>query len=169
MSIGVSRKVTAPDGTAWTVGRLWFGEHEMKTWEWRTRLGSKLVEADGSGLDVFDGLDLESGLVLLAGVLALAFIVVPVVLFGLELIIIGCLLAVGVLSRSLFGKPWTIAATRSGARAPAALWRVKGWRASSELIGQVCVDLQVRGQLASEFPQAAYIERVNGPGGGLKP
>lgn len=131
----------------------------MKALRWRPAAAADLID-DTSVLDVFDGLDLESGLLLLAGVLAVVFIVVPLLLFGVELIILGAVLAVGVVSRSLLGKPWTIAATRDGVGAPAALWRVNGWRASRELIDQICVDLESRGQLASEFPQAAFIERV---------
>jgi hypothetical protein len=140
---------------------MWFGERQIRSFAWRDKLGSVLSDSDGSFLDVFDGLDLESGLVVLALVAAVALVVVPVVLFGVELIILGCLLAVGVLGRSLFGKPWTIAATRGREEVPSALWRVKGWRASGELISQICVDLEARGQLASEFPQAAYVERVD--------
>lgn len=153
--------MTDPDGTNWTVGRVWFGERRLKTWDWRQKMGAQLFDGGLGVPDVFDGLDLESGLVLVAAALALAFILVPLLLFGLELIIVGFVLAIGVLGRSLFGKPWTVAATRAGAAAPAALWRVQGWRASSELINQVCIDLEARGQLASEFPQAAYIERVD--------
>lgn len=154
-----SRGATAPDGTDWTVGRVWFGERELKSRKWRRDIGSAL--SDGGVLDVFDGLDLESALVVLAATAAIVLIVVPVLLFGVELIIVGCVLAVGVVSRSLFGKPWTIAATREQASTPAALWRVRGWRASGELINQICVDIEARGQLASEFPQAAFIERVD--------
>lgn len=153
--------MTAADGTEWTVGRMWFGERQIKSWQWRHKLGSALNDGDASVLDVFDGLDGESGLVVLAALLAIVFIVLPLLLFGLELIILGWALAVGVLSRSLFGKPWTIAAVRSRAKAPSALWRVKGWRASNELITQICVDLEARSQLASDFPQAAYVERVD--------
>lgn len=132
----------------------------MKALQWRRAASTDLVDGDASVLDVFDGLDLESGLLLFAGVLGVVFIVVPVLLFGVELIIIGAVLSVGVVSRSLLGKPWTIAATRDGTATPAAMWRVTGWRASRELIDQICVDLESRGQLASEFPQAAFIERV---------
>jgi hypothetical protein len=140
---------------------MWFGERQIRSFAWRDKLGSVLGDSDVGFLDVFDGLDLESGLVLLALVAAVALVVLPLVFFGVELIILGCLLAVGVLGRSLFGKPWTVAATRGREEVPAALWRVKGWRASGELISQICVDLEARGQLASEFPQAAYVERVD--------
>ncbi|HWD69181.1 MAG TPA: hypothetical protein VG293_03240 [Solirubrobacteraceae bacterium] len=155
------RGARAPDGTDWTVGRLWFGERKLKSWRWRLGIGSKLADGDVGVLDAFDGLDLESGLVLLAAAAAIVLIVVPLLLFGVELIIVGCALAIGVVSRSLFGKPWTVAATRDGAAIPAALWRVRGWRASSELIEQICIELEARGRLASDFPQAAFIERVD--------
>jgi hypothetical protein len=94
---------------------------------------------------------------------SVVFIVVPLLLFGIELILLGSILAVGLVGRSLFGKPWTVAATRTGEEAPVALWRVREWLASNELIDQICIDLEVRGQLASDFPQAAYVERVDDP------
>ena len=153
--------VLAADGSKWSVGRIWFGERKLKSWQWRMSIGSRLTDGDIGVSEIFDGLDVESGLVVVAVALAVVLILLPVLLFGAELIIIGLLLAAGVISRSLFGKPWTVAATRDGAAVPSALWRVKGSRASHRLIAQVCADLSARGELPAAFPDADYIERVN--------
>lgn len=154
-------RVTAPDGTDWSVGRVWFGERKLKSREWRTKVTATLTDGDVSVLEAFDGLDVESWLVVVAATAAVVLIVLPLLLFGLELIIVGAVLAVGVVSRSLFGKPWTVAASRDGAAVPAALWRVKGSRASHRLIARVCAELRTCGQLPAELPDADFIERVS--------
>ncbi len=153
--------VTAPDGTDWSVGRIWFGERKLRSSEWRTRVTAPLANGDVGVLEAFDGLNVESWLVVVAAAAAVVLIVLPLLLFGLELIIIGVVLAVGVISRSLFGKPWTVAATRDGAAVPAALWRVKGSRASHRLIARVCAELRACGQLPAELPDAGFIERIS--------
>ncbi len=163
MKSGPPRHVIAPDGSGWSVGRLWFGGRRMKSWERRSELGSRLTDGGSSVFDIFDGGDVEAALIGIAVILAIVFIVVPLLLFGIELILLGFILAIGLVGRSLFGKPWTVAATRTGEETPVALWRVKGWRASNELIDHICIDLEVRGLLASDFPQAAYVERVDDP------
>jgi hypothetical protein len=155
--------VTAADGTEWTVGRVWFGQRRMKSRAWRQGLGSGLVDGDSGDMIIsglFDGgLDLEDGLVVLAVGVALIFIIVPLLLFGLELIILGILLAAGLVGRSLFGKPWTVTAAPSGDQTPAAAWRVKGWHRSAQLIDQTCVDIEARGEIVPDFPGAECIER----------
>lgn len=124
----------------------------MKSWESHFGLGSKLSRSDAASsmLGFSDGG--VDGLMVLAGVLAVVFVVVPLLLFGIELIILGLVLALGIVGRSLFGKPWTVAAARPGDREPVALWRVRGWRQSARLIDRICVDLEARGQLPSDVP-----------------
>jgi hypothetical protein len=156
------RRLTAADGTEWTVGRVWFGQRRMKSWAWRRGFGSRLADGDSGDMIIsglFDGVDLEDGLVVIAAGIALIFIVVPLLLFGLELIILGIVLGAGLVGRSLFGKPWTVTAAPSGDQTPAAVWRVKGWHRSAQLIDQICTDIEVRGKIVPDFPGAECIER----------
>jgi hypothetical protein len=132
----------------------------MKSWASRRDVGTGLLdglpgESVVSGL--FDGADLADGLVLAAAGLALVLIVIPLLLFGLELIILGFVLAAGVVGRSLFGKPWTVTASVAGDTTPAGAWRVKGWHRSTQLIDQVCADIEVRGELVPEFTGAEFV------------
>jgi hypothetical protein len=160
---GLQRRVTDPDRTEWTVGRVWFGGRRLKSWESRLHVGSGIT-GNGSGETIlsglFDGADIEDALVLLAAGLALIFIVIPLLLFGVELLVLGAVLAAGVVARSLFGKPRTVTATSAGDEAPTAAWRVKGWPRSAQLIDQVCTDIELRGELVPEFPGAEFV----GPG-----
>jgi len=114
---------------------------------------------DGSGdlLNIFDGVDFEGGLILLAIAIACVLILIPLLLFGFELIIVGCLLGIGLVGRSVFGKPWTVTAVRSGASAPAAEWRVRGWGPSRSLIHHVCVEVEAGRRLPTDVPGAAYL------------
>jgi hypothetical protein len=74
-------------------------------------------------------------------VVALALVLIPLLLFGVELVIVGCLLAAGILARLLLGRPWLIEAQLiDGARILE--WQVSGWRRSQRLIEQVASDLE---------------------------
>jgi hypothetical protein len=89
------------------------------------------------------GLDLGQELLALAAVVAVVLVLIPVVFFGLELIILGVLLASGVIARTLLGQPWVVQATStdplsSGRRLE---WRVRGWRRSRSLIAEVASEL----------------------------
>jgi hypothetical protein len=88
-------------------------------------------------------LDLGEGLLVTAAVIAFLLIVVPVLFFGAELIILGALLAAGVVARTVLRRPWVIEANAtdpfsSGRHLE---WRVRGWRKSGRLIAQVTSDL----------------------------
>jgi hypothetical protein len=81
--------------------------------------------------------------VVVAAVVALLLILIPVLLFGVEPIILGALLAAGVIARTLLGQPWVIEARStdpltSGRQLE---WRVRGWRKSGKLGAQVASDL----------------------------
>jgi hypothetical protein len=167
VAAGLTRRVSTPDGSDWTVRRVWFAGRRLKSWSSRRDAGTGLIDGlpgdsvlsgllDGS--DLADGLVLlADGLVLLAAGLALILVVIPLLLFGLELVILGFVLAAGVVGRSLFGKPWTVTASPSGDPTPAGAWRVKGWHRSAQLIDQVCADIEVRGELEPVFPGAEFV------------
>jgi len=78
-----------------------------------------------------------------AGVVAVVLILIPLLFFGAELVILGALLAAGLISRTLLRQPWVVEARStdpltSGRRLE---WRVRGWRNSEKLIAQVVSDL----------------------------
>jgi hypothetical protein len=84
----------------------------------------------------------EAGLVVV-GALAAILILIPLLFFGVELIVLGALLAAGVIGRVLLRQPWVIEARSndpltSGRQLE---WRVTGWRKSRKLIDQVAEDL----------------------------
>jgi hypothetical protein len=74
---------------------------------------------------------------------AILLILIPVVFFGVELIILGVLLAAGVIAHTVLGQPWVIEARSADAIAPERHleWRVRGWRESGKLITRVASDL----------------------------
>lgn len=76
-------------------------------------------------------------------VLAAVLIAIPLLLFGVELIILGALLAAGVIGRIMFRRPWVIEARCHDplAHGRRLEWQVIGWRKSRGLIDRVRSDL----------------------------
>ena len=80
---------------------------------------------------------------MVVAVLAAVLIVIPVLFFGIELIILGVLLAAGVIGRILFRQPWVIEARSNDPLTPGRRlqWYVIGWRKSQGLIEKIVSDL----------------------------
>ena len=79
----------------------------------------------------------------MVAVLAAVLILIPLLFFGVELVILGALLAAGAIGRMLFRQPWVIEATSNdplthGRRLE---WHVIGWRKSQALLETVISDL----------------------------
>lgn len=129
----------APDGVEWRVGRRWptrrFG------WTWNHRgVAADALSGLGQGIG---GVDFAEGGLVVVGALAAVLILIPLLFFGVELIILGVLLAAGLTGRVLLRQPWVIEArstdpVTSGRQLE---WRVIGWRKSRKLIDQVASDL----------------------------
>lgn len=131
--------VVAPDGVEWRVGRRW--SRRSFGWTWKRRgLAADAVSGLGQGIG---GLDLQGGALLVVAVVAALLILIPLLFFGVELIILGVVLAAGVLGRVLFRQPWLIEATSNDPLTPGRQlkWHVTGWRKSKELIEKVISDL----------------------------
>ncbi len=125
------REATAPDGTQWRVARVWT-ERRIPRW----RKGS--LEGGFEWLAP-DGPD-ESfvlWLALVVGTIVALVVVIPLLLFGIELILLGILIAAAILGRALLGRPWLVRARRLDDAAGAAAWRVVGWRRSERVIEEV--------------------------------
>jgi hypothetical protein len=106
---------------------------------WRKVNPSDAGEALFSVPDLGD--DFAAGIALIVGAFVFAVVIVPLLLFGVELIILGFLIAVGVLSRTLLRRAWVVQATPSGEARPALAWKVIGWRRSGRVIGEVAAQL----------------------------
>jgi len=76
-------------------------------------------------------------------VVVVAIVVIPLLLFGIELILLGLLVAAGIAGRTLLGRPWIVQATplTTEAEAKELGWRVVGWRRSTRLIDEVAASL----------------------------
>lgn len=133
------RRVTAPDGREWKVGRQWLPARVRIRRDTRDAGDSGGDGGDGRGfLDTmgdFFGID-DAGAGILVGVAvllasALVFAVVfPVIALTLELIILLALFLAGI----VFRRPWHVLARTDDARYR---WPVRGWRASGERVNAV--------------------------------
>lgn len=129
-----ARMVLAPDGREWRVGRRW-GSRPLPRWR-RMRAakiaGEALTFPDAGGMD-----DLAAWLALTIGAIVVAVVLIPLLLFGFELILLGFLIAGAILGRALLGRPWVVEAAPKGAELPSYVWQTRGWRSSGRLIGEV--------------------------------
>jgi hypothetical protein len=140
MSLHVGpRRVVAPDGVEWRVGRRWSTRRFGWTWK-RRGIASDALSGLGQGVG---GVDFQGGALVVVAALVAALILIPLLFFGVELIILGALLAAGVVSRVLLRQPWVIEARSSDPLTSVRQleWRVIGWRKSRRLIDQVVSEL----------------------------
>ncbi len=122
-----SRRVRTPDGVEWRVGRRWSSDEGRSLRQRRRGRGS--VWSD-SGVPDLGGFDAGDGLLVSLIALVALIILIPVLFFGIELIVVGLVLAVGILTRVFGFRPWVVEAK---ALAPPASprqvqWQVRGWR-----------------------------------------
>jgi hypothetical protein len=96
-----------------------------------------LTIPDFGGLD-----DIGAAILIIAAAVAVAIIVVPLLLFGIELIALGLVVAAGIVGRTLLGRPWVVQAAPGDDSVHALTWRVVGWRRSARLIAEVAASLE---------------------------
>jgi hypothetical protein len=137
------RRVVAPDGAEWRIGRRWLTSRPRLGRPSHGEIVSESLFNVGPAWPDFGNLDLGEGLLLVAAVVAVALILIPILFFGIELVIVGVLLAAGVMARTLLRQPWVVEARSSDSLTSGRLleWRVRGWRKSGRLIGQIASDL----------------------------
>jgi hypothetical protein len=127
------RKVTAPDGTEWKLGRRWIGK--------RARLGRAKMRDAG---DLASGFDMGADDLGIIGAIVFAVVAIVVLVFAvlllfnvvaiaIELAIILIVLIGGIVGRVAFRRPWTIFGKTEGRE-----WeqRVVGWRASGRALDE---------------------------------
>ena len=140
----MTQKVEDPSGREWTVRRKWV----PRRLRWRGRTFSFDL-LDGAELLSF-GDELPVVGVIFAAIAAflvavgLVVLVLPAVVFILELLLIATLVGLGVLGRVLLGRPWTIEARQKGAD-HALEWRARGWQGSQEVLESVAQQIAVNG------------------------
>jgi hypothetical protein len=89
---------------------------------------------DPGCLDVI-GEGVAAAIAILVIVLVLVFVLLPLLVAVIDIFIVAVLALLGLTGRIVFGRPWTVEATATdGSRLR---WRVKGWRASHERVGEV--------------------------------
>ncbi|MCW2621270.1 MAG: hypothetical protein JWL64_872 [Frankiales bacterium] len=123
-----------PDGREWQVRRRWMHRDLPKLRRLRQ------PEDDGPDLDwLADFLDdpvtallALAGLVVV-GVLAVLF-VLPALIFVFELLFVLIVVGLGVLTRVLFRRPWTVEARRQGT---VVRQQAVGWRRSSAALAEL--------------------------------
>jgi hypothetical protein len=93
------RRVVAPDGVEWCVGRKWMTRRPRLLRRHQSGKASDSLQNLGSVWPDLGGLDLGQELLALAAVVAVVLVLIPVLFFGLELIILGVLLGTS--------PPWT--------------------------------------------------------------
>lgn len=140
------RVIEAPEGVQWRIGRLWINRRLPK-WR-RVRLGDTASDASSIAPLPDAGLleDPAGGVAVLVGIVVFAVVLIPLLLFGIELILLGLLIALGILGRGLLGRPWVVRATPTSGDGGALAWRVVGWRRSARVIEEVAASL-TNGQL----------------------
>jgi hypothetical protein len=132
----MSRTVTAPDGTAWRVGRLWTRRPAPR---WRR------IRLDGAASDsgwwlppAPDGPEeLTLWLALAVGAVVFVVVLIPLLLFGVELILLGAVIAIGILARALLRRPWLVRAEPAAGSSAVLSWDVHGWWRSHRAIEEV--------------------------------
>jgi hypothetical protein len=161
MRIG-TRVVRTPAGVEWGVGRRWISRR-LPRWR-KVRVGKPregdvaeavLTIPDPGGLD-----DIGAAILVFVALVVVVFVVVPLLLFGVELIILGLVLAASIAGRTLLGRPWIIQAGPVDGDAQVMAWKVRGLRRSARVIGEVAVALEagldpVPGEAAERMADAS--------------
>jgi hypothetical protein len=154
-----NRIVRGPAGDEWRVGRVWTSRR-MPSWR-RVRVGGSASEAAWYAAPP-DG-DLEGlalWVALFIGTLVVAVILIPLLLFGVELVALGVLLALGIVARSLLGRPWLVRAVRVGGHDAELAWAVSGWGRSRRVIDEVATSL-ASGQRPTPAEADGAVRRVS--------
>ena len=129
------RRVETPSGVVWRVGRSWL----ERGWP---RIFKRVVTGWDAG-DVLRlqgpvwGFDVEGWMVALVALVFVIFVVVPLVLFGIELIVAGIVIAFGINAHMVFGRPWLVVAKPEEPGGRAIAWSVCGWRRSAKVIDDI--------------------------------
>lgn len=90
----------------------------------------------------FGGDDIGTAILVALAAVVFVFVVVPLLLFGLELGLLGVAIASGAFARTLLGRPWVVQARRIDSSDEPLSWQAAGWRSSGRLIDEVAGALE---------------------------
>jgi hypothetical protein len=138
-------KVSAPDGRDWDVSRRWIGRKVAVRW---VRVGG-LEDAlnPGAVIDTSVG-GVLIGIAVLVVAAAVILFVLPLLILLVQILVILLLIAAGIAARVLFRRPWEVDAVTPGPPPETHVWRIVGWRNSSEAIREAAQALR-QGMVAS--------------------
>jgi hypothetical protein len=102
--------------------------------------GHAALEAGSQGDPMTD--NPAAALAVIVGGFVVAVVVIPLLLFGIELIILGFALAGAILVRGLLGRPWIVQASRGGTTPRVLMWNVAGWGHSARAVDEVACQLE---------------------------
>jgi hypothetical protein len=134
-----AKRVTAPDGNAWQVGRQWV---PTKPTLWRPKKREQPPpdrRGRNTGGSLFPGLDtFDEGFVIMLALIAVVIVVIllvtvvfPILVLGIEVLIVIVLVVGGIAGRLVFRKPWTVRARATDGRE--LTWRASGFRRSGRV------------------------------------
>lgn len=151
-------------GMEWRIGRRWIGRG-LPRWR-KVRFGKPRAGETAEAALMFPGIggvdDIGAAVLVVVAVAVIAVVVVPLLLFGVELIVLGLVIAVGIVGRALLGRPWVVQAVPVDGDAQAVAWRVSGWRRSARVIEEIVAALD-----AGRDPvPAEAVERISDAVGG---
>lgn len=154
------RSVGAPDGAVWTIRRHWVARPPRFRWLLRaSRVRDwKVPNWVGASADIFD----EGFLVVLLalGILAiLVFLVIPALIFIVELVLFFALGSLVLFVNSLFRRPWIVEAVREHPERKVIRWRVVGLVRSRRVIIEIA-EAVAHGQRHIELAEAELIEEA---------
>jgi hypothetical protein len=174
------RRIAAPDGTTWRIGRRWWPERKRLRRRRKDRDselpdgGSEDGDAPGGGGSASDawwrldlGVDADEAIVILGVVVAViaaivlfATVVVPLVVLGIEILLLIVVFVGGLAGRLLFRRPWTIRARSADGRE--LTWRAVGFRRSGRMRDEIAAALS-RGQTDVQPAEAEAVTVRTGP------
>jgi hypothetical protein len=135
-----AKRVVAPDGRVWTVGRRWIGDRPRLRREREpdsTGVGGGdegSLWGDLLAIDDITPAGIVAGLAITVALILVFAVAWPLVAVALEVVVVVLAAAVGLVGRLLFRRPWTVYARAEPRRLE---WHVPGWRASGELIDEI--------------------------------
>jgi hypothetical protein len=103
------RRITTPDGERWLICRRWY-TGRMTSWGDRLRATANSGACTGDLVSAFDGGDIVGGIMMAVLAVAVLLVLVPILLFGIELVILRVALSVGLVGRFVFRQPSAVQA-----------------------------------------------------------
>lgn len=136
------RRIVAPDGTQWRVGRRWLPDRPRLRRRGRKDRDFDAVE---TGADAGDLFDLGIFALFAVALLVVTVVLFPLVVLILEIVLVVLLAIAGLVGRTVGGRPWVVRA-RAKDGGVQQTWEVKGFRASGARRDEIAERLRSTGR-----------------------